>query len=92
MPSFSPDEMTIRKVSPTRVAAMMHGGEPATIAATVARFIAWRQPNDPSSPDFPIFGIFPTDPRITPPAEFRMQICVGPSGRLHPTMMGWKPH
>lgn len=84
MPSFSPDDVTIREVPPTQVAAMTHVGEPATITATVARFIAWRQANGLTRPDLPIFGIFPTDTRITPPAEFRMQICLGTDCAIGP--------
>jgi len=84
MPSFSSDDVTIREVLPTPVASMTHVGEPATIAVTVARFIAWRQANDLTSSDLPLFGIFPTDTRITPLAEFRMQICIGSSRAIAP--------
>lgn len=73
---FSPDDVTICELPSTSVASMTHVGDPATIAATVARFIAWRQANGLTDPDLPIYGIFPTDTRVTPPAEFRMQICV----------------
>lgn len=90
MPSFSLDDVTVREVPPTPVATMTHIGEPATIAATVARFIAWRQANDLSRSDLPIFGIFPTDTRNTPPAEFRMQICVGTDRAIAPNDDGVK--
>ena len=88
MPHFSPDDVTIRMVSTTPVAAMTHVGDPATIPATIARFIAWRQANDLSDPDLPLFGIFPTDTRITTPAEFRMQICIGTDRAIAPNDEG----
>lgn len=84
MLSFSPDEVTICELPSTTVASMTHVGEPATIAATVARFIAWRQANGLTNPDLPIYGIFPTDTRVTPPAEFRMQVCVATNRAIAP--------
>ena len=38
---FTPTDVTIREVPPTSVAIMEHRGDPATIGATVQRFIAW---------------------------------------------------
>ncbi len=84
MPSFSPDEVIICELPSTTVASMTHVGEPATIAATVARFIAWRQANGLTDPDLPIYGIFPTDTRVTAPAEFRMDICVATNRAVVP--------
>lgn len=77
MAPFSSNDVTIREVPETPVAMMTHVGEPSSIDATVVRFIAWRQANTLTDPDLPLFGIFPTDTRSTPAAEFRMQICVG---------------
>ena len=84
MPSFSPDDVTIFELPSTTVASMTHVGEPATIAATVARFIAWRQASGLTDPDLPIYGIFPTDTRVTAPAEFRMEICVATNRAIAP--------
>ena len=41
--AFTPDDVTIRDVAPTPVAIMEHRGDPATIGATIQRFIAWRK-------------------------------------------------
>jgi AraC family transcriptional regulator len=84
MPPFSFADVTIREVPPTPVATMTHAGDPATIAATVSRFIAWRQANGLFRPDLPIFGLFPTDTRATTKDEFRMQICVGTDQPIGP--------
>ena len=37
------DDVTIRDVPPTPVAIMEHRGDPATLGATIQRFIAWRK-------------------------------------------------
>lgn len=77
MTQFSSDDVAIREVPSTPVAMMTHVGEPSSIDATVKRFIAWRRANALTDLDLPLFGIFPTDTRSTPAAEFRMQICIG---------------
>jgi DNA gyrase inhibitor GyrI len=41
--TFTTDNVTIRDVAPTPVAIMEHRGHPATLGATVQRFIAWRK-------------------------------------------------
>ncbi len=41
--TFTPDDVTVRDVSPTPVAIMEHRGDPATLGATIQRFIAWRK-------------------------------------------------
>ncbi|CUS43475.1 Transcriptional regulator, AraC family [hydrothermal vent metagenome] len=40
---FTTNDVTIRDVAPTPVAIMEHRGDPATIGATIQRFIAWRK-------------------------------------------------
>lgn len=41
--TYTPDDVTIRDVSPIPVAIMEHRGDPATIGATIQRFIVWRK-------------------------------------------------
>jgi AraC family transcriptional regulator len=41
--TFTTDDVTIRDVPPTPVAIMEHRGDPATLGATIQRFIAWRK-------------------------------------------------
>src|SRR5580692_9187540 len=40
--TFTTDDVTIRDVPATPVAIMEHRGDPATLGATIQRFIAWR--------------------------------------------------
>src|SRR3954470_20941661 len=41
--TFTTDDVTIRDVPPTPVAIVEHRGDPATLGATIQRFIAWRK-------------------------------------------------
>jgi len=75
--TYTPDDVTIRDVAPTPVAIMEHRGDPATIGATIQRFIAWRKATGLSPKTSPTFNVFHSDPRTTPPAEYRMDLCVG---------------
>jgi len=60
----------------TRVATLEHRGPVETLIGSVARFIEWRR----ASHDSPIatcrtLGIAYDDPKTTPPADFRFDIC-----------------
>ncbi|MDB5412552.1 MAG: AraC family transcriptional regulator [Rubritepida sp.] len=75
--TFTPDDVTVRDVSPTPIAVMEHCGDPATIGTTIQRFIAWRQAAGLSPKTNPTFNVFHSDRRTTPPSEYRMDLCVG---------------
>lgn len=74
--TFTPKDVTIRDVTATPVAIMQHRGDPATIGATIQRFIAWRKTTGLSRKTSPTFNVFHSDPRTTPPAEYRLDLCV----------------
>lgn len=80
--TFTPDDVTIRDVFPTPVAIMEHRGDPATIGATIQRFIAWRKAAGLSPKTSPTFNVFHSDPRTTAPAEYRLDLCVGTDGPI----------
>ena len=73
--AFTRDDVTIRDLSPTPVAIMEHRGDPATIGATLRRFIAWRKAAGLSPATSATFNVFHSDPRTTPPEEYRMDLC-----------------
>ena len=75
--TYTPDDVTIRNGQPTPVAIMEHRGDPATIGATIQRFVAWRKKTGLSPKASPTFNVFRSDPRTTPPAEYHMDLCVG---------------
>ena len=55
---FTPVQVTIRDVAPTRVAIIEHRGDPATIDATIQRFIAWRKAAGLSPRTNPTFNVW----------------------------------
>lgn len=75
--TYTSNDVTIRDVTPTPVAIMEHCGDPATIGATIQRFITWRKAAGLSPKASPTFNTFRSDPRTTPPADYRMDLCVG---------------
>ena len=73
----------------TRVATLEHCGPPATLMSSVGRFIEWRR----SCQDSPVatsrtFGVAYNDPDVTPPAQFRFDICGELAGSLEPNGAG----
>lgn len=70
-------DVTIRDIAPTPVTIMEHRGDPETIGATIQRFIAWQKATGLSPKSSQTFNVFHSDPRTTPPAECRKDLCVG---------------
>jgi AraC family transcriptional regulator len=75
--TFSPDQVTLREVAPTRVAMFEHRGDPANLEATILRFIAWRKAAGLSPKTSPTFNIWYSERRPVDPADYRMDLCVG---------------
>ncbi|GLK49379.1 transcriptional regulator [Brevundimonas intermedia] len=75
--TFTPDQVTIRETPPIRAAIFEHRGDPATIDATVQRFIAWRKAAGLSPQTHPTFNIWHSERRPADPADYRMDLCVG---------------
>jgi len=75
--TFTLDDVTIRNLAPTPVAIMEHRGDPATIGVTIQRFIAWRKATGLPITTNPTYNVFHSDPRTTPPTEYRLDLCVG---------------
>jgi AraC family transcriptional regulator len=82
--TYTADDVTIRDVAPTPVAVMEHRGDPAAIGATIQRFIAWRKATGLSPKTSATFNVFHSDPRTTPPAEYRMDLCAGTARPIAP--------
>jgi AraC family transcriptional regulator len=75
--TFTNDDVTIRDVLPTPVAIMEHRGDPATLAITIQRFIAWRQVFDLHPKTNPTFNIWRSERRPESPADYSVDLCVG---------------
>ena len=75
--TFTPDQVTIRDLPPTRVAIFEHRGDPETIEATIQRFIAWRKAAGLSPRTNPTFNIWYSERRPADPEDYSMDLCVG---------------
>ncbi len=60
----------------TRVAVVEHLGPPETEHESVRRLVAWRIENRMSPDKHATYGIHYNDPRTTPAAEYRVDLCV----------------
>lgn len=75
--TFTSDDVTIRDVAPTPVAIMEHRGDPATLGATIQRFIAWRKAAGLHPKTSPTFNVWRSERRPASPADYSNDFCVG---------------
>src|ERR1700736_1408489 len=75
--TFTTDDVTIRDVPPTPVAVMEHRGDPATLGATIQRFIAWRKAAGLHPKTSPTFNVWRSERRPASPAAYSVDLCVG---------------
>ena len=75
--TFTTDDVTIRDVPPTPVAIMEHRGDPATLGATIRRFIAWRTAAGLHPRTSPTFNVWRSERRPASPADYSNDLCVG---------------
>jgi AraC family transcriptional regulator len=75
--TFTTDDVTIRDVRPTPVAIMEHRGHPATLGATIQRFIAWRTAAGLHPRTNPTFNVWRSERRPASPADYSIDLCVG---------------
>ena len=75
--TFTTDDVTIRDVPPTPVAIMEHRGDPATLRATIQRFIAWRKAAGLHPKTNPTFNVWRSERRPASPADYSVDLCVG---------------
>lgn len=72
----APMEVTIKNFNKTMVAALEHKGPPSRLNHSIHQFIEWRIASGLSPVDARrTFGIAYSDPRTTPPEDFRFDIC-----------------
>jgi AraC family transcriptional regulator len=74
---FDVDQVKLVEVQETPVAVLEHRGDPALVGDTVRRFIRWRKAAGLPPKTNATFNILYDDPTNTPPADFRLDLCVG---------------
>ena len=78
--AFSPDDVTIRDVPATPVAIVEHRGDPATLGASIQRFIEWRKAAGLHPRTSPTFTVWRSERRPASPADYSVDLCVGTGG------------
>jgi AraC family transcriptional regulator len=74
---YTSDDVTIRDVPTTKVAIMEHRGSPATLGATIQRFIAWRKARGLHPSTSPTFNVWRSERNPASPADYSTDLCVG---------------
>ncbi|MFL5010260.1 GyrI-like domain-containing protein [Rhizobium sp.] len=75
--TFTTDDVIVRNVPTTPVAIMEHRGDPATLGATIQRFIAWRKASGLHPRTSPTFNVWRSERRPQSPACYSVDLCVG---------------
>ena len=75
--TFTSDDVTIRDVPTIAVAIMEHRGDPATLPATIQRFIAWRKAAGLHPRNSPTFNVWRSERRPASPGDYSVDLCVG---------------
>lgn len=88
MTTYSTDDVTVRDFPTTPVALMKHHGDPRHVYDTVQRFIAWRRATTLGKTGSATYTVFHCDPRTTPPADFRLDLCAATDLPVAPNTAG----
>ncbi|RZF65007.1 helix-turn-helix domain-containing protein [Sphingomonas populi] len=88
MTTHSFNDVTVRDFPATPVALMEHKGDPARVYETVQRFIAWRRAAGLGRDAAATFTVFHSDPRATPPEDFRLDVCASTDRPIAPNAAG----
>ncbi len=82
--NFDPAAVAIRDTTSVRVAILSHRGDPATIGATIQRFIAWRRASRLPPARSATYNIFHTDPHTGVPEVQRIDLCAATDRSIDP--------
>lgn len=86
--TYTAHDVEIVDVPPTPVAVMEHRGDPARIGDTIQRFIAWRKAAGLRPGVSDTYNVFHSDPRSTPAADYRLDLCAGTTAPVEPNRDG----
>jgi len=86
--TYRDDEVRIVDFPATPVAVLVHRGDPSLIGDTIRAFIAWRKHVGLPPPISATFNILHGDPRSTPRAEFRLDLCAATEQAILPNAYG----
>ena len=73
--NYQDDNIEIVDFPETHLAVMSHRGDPALLAHTLRRFIAWRKQAGLRPKTSATFNLLYGDPEATAPEDFRIDLC-----------------
>jgi AraC family transcriptional regulator len=82
------DDVEVIERAPTRIALLVHHGDPRGLNDSIQRFITWRRRVGLPRDRHATFNVLYADPVATPPEEFRMGIAVATDGEIAPNAEG----
>jgi AraC family transcriptional regulator len=80
--AYSLADVNIIDVPETPVAVLQHRGNPALVGETIQKFIGWRRAVGLSAASSATYNVFHSDSDITPPDEFRLDICAATDRKI----------
>lgn len=86
--AYSLADVNIVDVPEAPVAVLQHRGNPALVAEAIQKFIAWRRAVGLSAASSATYNVFHSDSDITPPDEFRLDICAATDRKIELNMQG----
>ena len=88
MPQINLADVTIIDVPATRIAVLAHHGDPILLGDSIRRFIAWRKLHGLPPARHATFNLLYNDPKTTPAADFRLDLCVATDMTIPPNESG----
>lgn len=82
--TFTAADVTIRAVPSTPVAMLEHRGDPATLGATIQRFITWRKANGLHPRTHATFNVWRSERSPASPADYSNDLCVATDRPITP--------
>ncbi|MCF6116999.1 AraC family transcriptional regulator [Mesorhizobium muleiense] len=86
--AYSLADVNIIDVPETPVAVLQHRGNPALVGETIQKFIGWRRSVGLSAASSATYNVFHSDSDITPPDEFRLDICAATDRKIEMNEQG----
>lgn len=81
-------QVRVVEVPTTRIAVLAHHGDPALLGDSIRQFIAWRKRHGLPPAQNATYNLLYTDPKTTPAADFRLDLCVATDLEILPNPEG----
>jgi len=84
VPHINLADVTIIDVPATRIAVLAHHGDPSLLGDSIRRFITWRKQHGLPPARHATYNLLYNDPKTTPAADFRLDLCVATDQTIQP--------